>query len=93
MSSQLDTKLYLCCIGCRVPIKAHLALLQLVFFNSPRLRDLRAGTLVGTDQFGNKYFENKDHIYSKFIPLLRSSHESHVPVRDNIGRHYKSLCE
>ncbi len=30
-----------------------------------RMRDLRAGTLVGTDSFGNEYFENNDHIYGE----------------------------
>ena len=25
--------------------------------------DTRAGTLVGIDQFGNKYYENKEEIY------------------------------
>ena len=28
-----------------------------------RLRDLRAGTLVGTDQFGNKYYQNNDYFF------------------------------
>ena len=30
---------------------------------SHRMNDIRVGTLVGTDEFGNKYYENKDHFY------------------------------
>ncbi|XP_064387449.1 NADH dehydrogenase [ubiquinone] 1 alpha subcomplex subunit 12-like [Halichondria panicea] len=35
------------------------------FWKLLKMRDLRAGTLVGTDSFGNEYFENKDHIYGR----------------------------
>ena len=38
-----------------------------------RMRDLRAGTLVGTDSFGNEYFENKDHIYGECNKLCVDS--------------------
>ncbi|CAH1264450.1 NDUFA12 [Branchiostoma lanceolatum] len=30
-----------------------------------RAGDLREGTLVGVDQFGNKYFENKKYFYAR----------------------------
>ncbi len=28
------------------------------------------GTLVGTDQSGNRYYENKEHFYGKYSVLL-----------------------
>ena len=28
-----------------------------------RLRDLRAGTVVGEDHYGNKYYENKEYFF------------------------------
>lgn len=31
------------------------------------MRDLRAGTLIGTDSFGNEYYENMDHIYGEIL--------------------------
>ena len=30
-----------------------------------RVRDVKAGALVGTDKFGNEYYENKDYIFSE----------------------------
>lgn len=35
------------------------------FWTLLRLRDLRAGALVGTDEFGNKYYENKDYFFGR----------------------------
>ena len=32
------------------------------------MNDSRIGTQVGTDKFGNKYFENKSHIFGKLCP-------------------------
>ena len=30
-----------------------------------RLGDIRPGTLVGVDKFGNKYYENKQYFFGK----------------------------
>ena len=32
-----------------------------------RLGDIRVGTLVGTDSFGNKYYENNDYFFGECV--------------------------
>ena len=34
-----------------------------VYYHTFRAHDVRAGTLVGEDMFGNKYFENKEYFF------------------------------
>jgi len=34
-----------------------------------RLRDLRIGELVGTDSAGNKYYQNNNYFFGKFVML------------------------
>ena len=34
-----------------------------------RLRDLRSGELVGTDKAGNKYFQNDNYFFGKYIVI------------------------
>lgn len=35
--------------------------------------DLKIGELVGTDKYGNKYFENKMYFYGKLVFLIMMS--------------------
>jgi hypothetical protein len=35
-----------------------------------RMNDLRSGALVGTDKFGNEYYENNEHIYGKPMSVM-----------------------
>jgi len=39
--------------------------LNFSFSGSSRMNDIRVGSLVGTDKFGNKYYENKSHFFGE----------------------------
>ncbi|XP_036365821.1 NADH dehydrogenase [ubiquinone] 1 alpha subcomplex subunit 12 isoform X1 [Octopus sinensis] len=40
-------------------------LLILFSFSNPRTDDLKTGTLIGEDEFGNKYFQNKKYFFGR----------------------------
>ena len=35
-----------------------------------RMNEVRLGSVVGKDEFGNRYFENKQYFYGKYLQTL-----------------------
>lgn len=56
-----------------------------------RLRDLRAGTVVGEDHYGNKYYENKEYFFGRhrWVYYARKDYDaSQVPPEWHGWLHY-----
>lgn len=70
-------------------------LLSICFANISRHDDLKIGTLVGTDKYGNKYFENNYYFYGRnrwveYAPHIHMAYDaSQIPPEWFGWMHYK----
>lgn len=55
---------------CVSPIAARIRHLSLRNINAGIIGDTKAGTYIGTDRFGNKYYENMDELPCTFCRII-----------------------
>jgi len=61
------------------------------FWDLLKLRDLRAGTLIGRDEFGNKYYQNNEYFFGRhrWVYYVRKDYDaSQIPPEWHRWLHY-----